>query len=153
MVKPTELRKTDLAAGYGNGDKEGGKDGQEGINDQRGSSRESNILKKKEIWKVNTEKSFKTYHRCMTQAKCQSTHLKLVVFGFCSSLSPHLGCIHSVPHGCRLYSVYLSFGEEAECQRGQMTIKQKECVLCLARLGPYGGTAAAQREALCAVMI
>lgn len=35
-----ELRKTDLAASYGNGDKEGGEDGQEGINDQRGSSRE-----------------------------------------------------------------------------------------------------------------
>lgn len=38
--KERELRKTDLAASYGNGDKEGGEDGQEGINDQRGSSRE-----------------------------------------------------------------------------------------------------------------
>lgn len=36
-----ELRKTDLAASYGNGDKEGGEDGQEGINDQSGSSRRS----------------------------------------------------------------------------------------------------------------
>lgn len=42
-----QSRKTDLAASYGNGDKEGAADGQEGINDQRGSSRRSKAFEER----------------------------------------------------------------------------------------------------------
>lgn len=46
-LEERELTKTDLAASYGNGDKEGGEDGQEGINDQRRSTGEAKVLKKR----------------------------------------------------------------------------------------------------------